>query len=443
MPWYKQQLSAAVAALDAALQPREQQHELKRRLLQILTPLLQRHVGGCLQTFGSCSNGFWVRGSDVDSCLVLPGVTQKAEQLTKLRVVKALLERYSVGSAEVIPAQVPIAKVVGADGQQLLDVSICNTSALENSALVRVLGSVDPRIQQLGRVLKHWATLRRINNRADGTLSTYALMLQLVFFLQTRTPPLLPPYKNIELYDARLNEPPHPAAAPAAAAAAADACTGAATAHRREVPRAASASEVFRGGRMRPLPFVSDTEHIKCEVMAGIEPNTETVGELLEGFFHFYGEALPRLSNEDPITIDVYDASLRVGSCEVDPRPLHLASAAEPAAAAPAAGEVTQEETLGSSDAAEGRPRRPDISRWRLPPSAALSQLRCTDPRPCGSSSSSACVRACRAAASPRAAAVVLLSRRNLGGQQISANSSSPCSVCTPQCPSPTGNGAK
>ncbi|KAL8431008.1 hypothetical protein ACSSS7_005561 [Eimeria intestinalis] len=52
-----------------------------------------------------------VRGSDVDSCLVLPGVTQKAEQLTKLRVVKALLERYSVGAAEVIPAQVPIAKV--------------------------------------------------------------------------------------------------------------------------------------------------------------------------------------------------------------------------------------------------------------------------------------------------------------------------------------------
>merc|ERR1712062_941529 len=56
----------------------------------------------------------------------------------------------------------------------------------------RALVQLDPRVQCLGRFIKHWALQRRINNRSEGTLSTYTLILQLFFYLQTRDPPVLP-----------------------------------------------------------------------------------------------------------------------------------------------------------------------------------------------------------------------------------------------------------
>merc|ERR1712232_750872 len=78
------------------------------------------------------------------------------------------------------------------DGAELCDISVNNVAALENSRFVSTLAQLDSRVQCLGRLIKHWASRRRINNRSEGTLSTYTLILQMFFFLQTREPPLLP-----------------------------------------------------------------------------------------------------------------------------------------------------------------------------------------------------------------------------------------------------------
>ena len=51
----------------------------------------------------------------------------------------------------------------------------------------------DPRMHALGVVLKRWGKARRVLDAARGTLSTYALHLMLVFFLQNCQPqPVLP-----------------------------------------------------------------------------------------------------------------------------------------------------------------------------------------------------------------------------------------------------------
>ena len=51
----------------------------------------------------------------------------------------------------------------------------------------------DPRMHALGVVLKRWGKARRVLDAARGTLSTYALHLMLVFFLQNSQPqPVLP-----------------------------------------------------------------------------------------------------------------------------------------------------------------------------------------------------------------------------------------------------------
>ena len=69
-------------------------------------------------------------------------------------------------------------QVVGADKLSLIDVSVSNSAALCNSALVKTLAETDTRVLLLGRLLKHWASQRGINNR-----SVLLLLLLLLLFL--------------------------------------------------------------------------------------------------------------------------------------------------------------------------------------------------------------------------------------------------------------------
>ncbi len=64
--------------------------------------------------------------------------------------------------------------------------------ALWNTRLLADYAKVDPRVRQLGYVVKHWAKKRAINEPYHGTLSSYAFLLMVINFLQQRRPPVLP-----------------------------------------------------------------------------------------------------------------------------------------------------------------------------------------------------------------------------------------------------------
>jgi len=49
----------------------------------------------------------------------------------------------------------------------------------------------------LGYVIKHWAKSRQINEPYQGTLSSYAYIVMVLHFLQTRNPPILPVLQHI------------------------------------------------------------------------------------------------------------------------------------------------------------------------------------------------------------------------------------------------------
>ena len=51
---------------------------------------------------------------------------------------------------------------------------------------------VDPRVRALAYVVKHWVKARHINNASEGTLSSYAYILLVLHFLQTRKPAIVP-----------------------------------------------------------------------------------------------------------------------------------------------------------------------------------------------------------------------------------------------------------
>lgn len=280
---------------DNLLVPTDEQRELKRWLEQTLKPLLERHSGGVFHTFGSCENGFWMNGSDIDACLVLSCCTRKQSWITKLRLVQHLAEREQLGSVELVRgARVPVAKLLDAQGAGLCDVSINNVAALENSRFVAALSCLDWRVPVLGRFIKHWASQRRINNRAEGTLSTYTLILQLFYFLQKRDSPLLPSVANILVEEPGSNTGMSPTES-----------------SMKAVNALVSTAEMDEtSGELRPLPFLTDPKKICGDRCPELGQNQESLGELLLGFFQLWGNEEFRGGDEGSChTVYVYDAS--------------------------------------------------------------------------------------------------------------------------------------
>ncbi|CDR97623.1 hypothetical protein, conserved [Babesia bigemina] len=236
------------------LSPTLEQYRKKQDLIKALKKTLEQAANGTLHTFGSCENGLWVRGSDVDMCLEIPNCGHKRQWLSKLNLKNAFHEIYQIRSTlsdtdiishiSIISAKVPIAKLYNRQNHNFCDISINNTVALDNTQFVKAMTRIDFRVVKLARFIKYWATCRCINNRAQGTLSSYTLILQLFFFLQNRSPPILPLYKDIEIVG----------------------------------------DDQERNGR-----FMTNTSDIlaKCEYL---QQNTESITQLIFDFFKFYSD---------------------------------------------------------------------------------------------------------------------------------------------------------
>ena len=74
-------LTSELEQHDLSVQPPAEQYERKRWLLDTLRPVLAKHTGGDLHVFGSCANGFWVKGSDIDTCLMIKRYSEGASML--------------------------------------------------------------------------------------------------------------------------------------------------------------------------------------------------------------------------------------------------------------------------------------------------------------------------------------------------------------------------
>ena len=174
--------------------PREQFEELGEILTQLDTQVKSRLPITRIAPFGSCSNGLWTKASDVDLTMIIPRCNNKIKIINKLKTVRSLLKHTMAVSTPlefsvVENARIPVLKITKTDGDSLIreiDISVNNLSGIENSLLVKNWCDMDDRFVPLARCIKHWAKKRGINDRAKGTLSTYTILLQVVFLLQVK-----------------------------------------------------------------------------------------------------------------------------------------------------------------------------------------------------------------------------------------------------------------
>ncbi|XP_053102519.1 terminal uridylyltransferase 4 isoform X2 [Hemicordylus capensis] len=203
--------------------------------------------------FGSSKNGFGFRDSDLDICMTLEG-HENAEKLNCKEIIESLAKvlKKHPGLRNILPittAKVPIVKFEHRRSGLEGDISLYNTLAQHNTRMLATYAAIDPRVQYLGYTMKVFAKRCDIGDASRGSLSSYAYILMVLYFLQQRNPPVIPVLQ--EIFDGQ------------------------------QIPqRMVDGWNAF---------FFDDTDELKNR-LPSLGKNTESLGELWLGLLRFYTE---------------------------------------------------------------------------------------------------------------------------------------------------------
>ncbi|XP_062573267.1 terminal uridylyltransferase 4-like isoform X2 [Saccostrea cucullata] len=156
-----------------------------------------------LELFGSSNNGFGFRHSDLDLCMTfddLP-VPENLDYVDCIEKVTKKLKTHR-GLYNVFPittAKVPIIKFKHRSSQLEGDISLYNLLALHNTRMINLYATMDPRVRVLGYAIKVFAKICEIGDASRGSLSSYAYILMLIYYLQQCKPPVLPVLQEIHM----------------------------------------------------------------------------------------------------------------------------------------------------------------------------------------------------------------------------------------------------
>uniref|UniRef100_A0A1I8AVQ2 RNA uridylyltransferase n=1 Tax=Steinernema glaseri TaxID=37863 RepID=A0A1I8AVQ2_9BILA len=162
--------------------------ELQKRIKKV-------YPHAVLSEFGSVASGFGTRACDFDLCFRFEGQKELPEDVNVVAIINRISEVLKAPefiSVHVVSnARVPIVKFK----HYLLlegDVSVYNSLALVNTDLLRTYCTYDKRVAPLGIAVKRWAKACGINEPATGSMSSYALIIMVLHYLQRTSPPVLP-----------------------------------------------------------------------------------------------------------------------------------------------------------------------------------------------------------------------------------------------------------
>ncbi|XP_053304773.1 speckle targeted PIP5K1A-regulated poly(A) polymerase [Spea bombifrons] len=247
-----------IKCVTSLCSPSQYENHLRELLLSLLQETFTEFFPGCrLLPFGSSMNGFEISGCDLDLYLELgehdggeqgnveresvhverieqikasgqnktdykeevenedigPGLSLKG--LTSenvLELVQEILRRCVPGvhAVQRVPSvRCPVVRFQHKASGLRGDITLNNRLALRNSTFLRLCSHLDPRVRWLVYAVRYWAKVHQLAGNPLGggpRLNNYALTLLIIFFLQTRSPPVIPTLSKLR--EEAVNEAP-------------------------------------------------------------------------------------------------------------------------------------------------------------------------------------------------------------------------------------------
>uniref|UniRef100_A0A3B5KEM8 Terminal uridylyl transferase 4 n=1 Tax=Takifugu rubripes TaxID=31033 RepID=A0A3B5KEM8_TAKRU len=218
------------------LSPTHVEQQKREQILASLERFIRKEYNAQLCLFGSSKNGFGFRDSDLDICMTLEG-HETAEMLNCKEIIEGLAKVLKKHTGD------------GHAHKRRVCVHMC-VQAQHNTRMLATYAALDPRVQYLGYTMKVFAKRCDIGDASRGSLSSYAYILMVLYFLQQRQPPVIPVLQ--EIFDGTT------------------------------VPqRMVDGWNAF---------FCDDLSDLVSLASGSLNPNTESVGELWLGLLRFYTE---------------------------------------------------------------------------------------------------------------------------------------------------------
>ncbi|GFW50599.1 speckle targeted PIP5K1A-regulated poly(A) polymerase [Trichonephila clavipes] len=182
---------------------------LRRSVHQSVEESLKNHFPNCsVYLTGSTVSGLGLKGCDVDlsfqflsngsnQCDFSKGIQEnsnseylKFPHKEKIKFLQNILNESEItGASKTISGRCPIVRF--SCQNVTCDLSIDNKLALHSTSFMLLCNMLDKRVAPLHRFLTYWAKSHKLIG-GPFKFKTYAIFLLLLYFLQTRTPPVLP-----------------------------------------------------------------------------------------------------------------------------------------------------------------------------------------------------------------------------------------------------------
>ncbi|CAG0885517.1 unnamed protein product [Cyprideis torosa] len=146
---------------------------------------------------GSTQTGMSLCGSDMDVCFYVhddSSANNRCLALSGLMEVLRVVEKCpDIAESHVIPAKIPILRFTYKHTGLQVDMNYNSTVGIRNSHLLFCYSQLDWRVAPLTVLVKLWAKSRGINSAQQQTLSSYALSLMVIHYLQAGVHPRILP----------------------------------------------------------------------------------------------------------------------------------------------------------------------------------------------------------------------------------------------------------
>ena len=159
--------------------------------------------GTIVEPYGSIINNFLTSDGDIDISIVPNNISKYEfksylEQIEKELIKENIIEdtegiNINNNSRIYISTRYTRLSVIDLETKINIDITVHNLLPIKNSKMLRLYSLFDQRFHILGIFLKHWVKINNIKGAPNKFLSSYALLLLVIHFLQDIVEPKILP----------------------------------------------------------------------------------------------------------------------------------------------------------------------------------------------------------------------------------------------------------